>query len=149
MAARVRGGSLALKSFKDIPLENLESLLPAVRMRIPLTDRTFLYLSLLAGGTALFANLTVLGFYNLKLDFAVLLLVFGLLMVVRRRRLFQRTRDQHALDHAITLYSKSTSNNGDMLVSLVRRAQQEHLKELLLAHGFSLLLLLHQAQPRD
>ncbi|XP_078069570.1 transmembrane protein 143-like [Mustelus asterias] len=143
MAARLKKDRLVLKSFKDIPLENLEHLLPAVKMRITFTDRTFLYFTLVAGGSALFANLTVLGFYSLKVDFLLLLLLFTMLMVHRRQRLFQLKRDQHALNHANMLYNKSTSNNGELLVTLVRRAQQEHIKELMLAHAFSLLL--HQS----
>ncbi|XP_041038291.1 transmembrane protein 143-like [Carcharodon carcharias] len=146
MAARLKGGRLVLKSFKDIPLENLEHLLPAVQMRFSLRDRTFISFTLLAGGSALFANLTVLGLYSLKVDFLLLLLLFATLMVHRSQRLFQRRRDHHALNHANTLYTKSTSNNGELLVSLVRRAHQEHLKELMLAHAFRLLL--RQRQPQ-
>ncbi|GCB83699.1 hypothetical protein scyTo_0024449, partial [Scyliorhinus torazame] len=140
MAARLTNARLVLKCFKDIPLENLEHLLPAVQMRITLTDRTFLYFTLLSGGSALFANMTVLGYYSLKVDFLLVLLLFGMLMAHRRHRLFQHKRDLHALEHANMLYNKSTSNSGELLVSLVRRAQQEHIKEIMLAHTFRLLL---------
>ncbi|XP_078393669.1 transmembrane protein 143-like, partial [Cetorhinus maximus] len=148
MAARLRDGRMVLKSFKDIPLENLEHLLPAVGMRFSLTDRTFLSFTLLTGGSALFANLTVLGLYSLKVDFLLLLLLFATLMVHRTQRLFQRRRDQHALSHANMLYNKSTSNNSELLVSLVRRAQQEHLKELMLAHAFGVLLRQRRQQQQ-
>ncbi|GCC41812.1 hypothetical protein chiPu_0025674, partial [Chiloscyllium punctatum] len=136
MAARVKGGRLVLKSFKDIPLENLESLLPAVRVHLPLRDRTLLYASLLVGGTALFANLAVLGLHSLRVDFALVLGLFAVLMGYRRHRLFEQRREQHALEHAVTLYTKSTSNNGETILALVQRAQQEHVKEILLAHSF-------------
>ncbi|XP_067833749.1 transmembrane protein 143-like, partial [Heptranchias perlo] len=145
MAARLKQGRLVLKSYKDMPLEALEHLLPAVQMRITFTDRTFLSFTLVVGGSALLANMTVLGFYSLKVDFALVLLLFTTMMIHRSLRLFQLKRNQHALNHANMLYSKSTSNNGELLVAIVRRAQQEHLKEMLLAHAF---LLIQRQRPQ-
>ncbi|XP_067878433.1 transmembrane protein 143-like [Heterodontus francisci] len=146
MAARLRNGRLVLKSFKDIPLENLEHLLPSVRMRISFSDRTLLYFTLVVGGSALFANLTVLGFYSLKVDFLLLFLLFTVLMTQRSQRLFRLKRDKKALDHSTMLHDRTTSNNAELLVALVHRAQQEHMKELMLAHTFMHLVRLHH-QP--
>uniref|UniRef100_UPI00398E797E transmembrane protein 143-like n=1 Tax=Pristiophorus japonicus TaxID=55135 RepID=UPI00398E797E len=140
VAARTLAGRLILKSFKDIPLESLEHLLPKVDMHVSVIDRTFLYFTLLAGGSALFANLTVLGLYSLRVDFLLVMLLFVALMAHRYLRLLQHRRNMWALGHANMLYSKSTAHNADLLVGLVRRAQQEHLKELMLAHAFTLLL---------
>ncbi|XP_072102949.1 transmembrane protein 143-like [Mobula birostris] len=143
MAAREREGRLVLRSFKDIPLENLEHLLPAAQPRVSLPGRTSLYLSLAAGGAVLFANLIVLGLYGLRLNFALLLVLFGALMAGRLRRLSRVQRERAALAHALVLAGRCTSGNGELLAALARRAQQEQVKELMLAHAFQLLLL-HQ-----
>ncbi|XP_072884639.1 transmembrane protein 143-like isoform X2 [Hemitrygon akajei] len=143
VAAREREGRLVLRSFKDIPLENLEHLLPSAQPRVGLPGRTSLYLSLAAGGAVLFANLTVLGLYGLRLNFALLLVLFGALMAGRLRRLSRVQRERAALAHALVLASRCTSGNGELLAALARRAQQEQVKELMLAHAFQLLLL-HQ-----
>ncbi|XP_059805427.1 transmembrane protein 143-like [Hypanus sabinus] len=143
VAAREREGRLVLRSFKDIPLENLEHLLPSAQPRVSLPGRTSLYLSLAAGGAVLFANLTVLGLYGLRLNFALLLVLFGVLMAGRLRRLSRVQRERAALAHALVLAGRCTSGNGELLAALARRAQQEHVKELMLAHAFQLLLL-HQ-----
>ncbi|XP_055486321.1 transmembrane protein 143-like [Leucoraja erinacea] len=140
LVARVRTGRMVLKSFKDIPLENLEQLLPAVALRISARDRTLLLATLVTGGCALLVNLLGLGLWpGLGFSLPILILplaLFAVLMTDRAVRVFRRKREQKALNRSLVLYHKSTSNNVELLVTLAHRAQQEHVKEVLLAHVF-------------
>lgn len=51
-------------------------------------------------------------------------------------QMFGQQRSVHALELAHMLYYRSTSNNSELLSALALRAQDEHIKEALLAHTF-------------
>lgn len=53
-----------------------------------------------------------------------------------RLQMFGQQRSVHALELAHMLYYRSTSNNSELLSALALRAQDEHVKEALLAHTF-------------
>ncbi|ELK18585.1 Transmembrane protein 143 [Pteropus alecto] len=50
--------------------------------------------------------------------------------------MFGQRRSVQALELAHMLYYRSTSNNSELLSALALRAQDEHVKEALLAHSF-------------
>lgn len=51
-------------------------------------------------------------------------------------QVFGQRRSAQALELAHMLYYRSTSNNSELLSALALRAQEEHIKEALLAHSF-------------
>ena len=51
-------------------------------------------------------------------------------------QVFGQRRSAQALELAHVLYYRSTSNNSELLSALALRAQEEHIKEALLAHSF-------------
>lgn len=50
--------------------------------------------------------------------------------------MFGQRRNVQALELAHMLYYRSTSNNSELLSALALRAQDEHTKEVMLAHSF-------------
>ncbi|XP_049977164.1 transmembrane protein 143 isoform X3 [Alexandromys fortis] len=156
LAARTKRGHLVLKSFKDTPLEGLEQLLPELKVRTPMLQRAMLNLMLVVSGVVFFVNVGMVILSDLKMATSLLLLLFaafmglraskhpsprtGLLPPVRqfksRAKVFGQRRSAQALELAHMLYYRSTSNNSELLSALALRAQEEHIKEALLAHSF-------------
>uniref|UniRef100_A0A8D0GTC6 Transmembrane protein 143 n=1 Tax=Sphenodon punctatus TaxID=8508 RepID=A0A8D0GTC6_SPHPU len=142
VVARPKQAHMVLKCFKDIPLEALEQLLPSVRVRTSVLYRTLLNSMLLVSGLALFVNVGMVVLSDLKIGTDFLLLFFAAFMAFRARKVFGQRRNVHSLELAHMLYYRSTSNNSELLGTLALRAQEEHAKEVILAHSF-----LHQ-QPQ-
>ncbi|XP_044844521.1 transmembrane protein 143 [Mauremys mutica] len=136
VAARPRNAHLVLKCFKDIPLEALEQLLPAVRIRTSIFYKTLLNVTLVVSGLVLFVNVGMVVLSDLKIGTSFLLLCFAAFMTFRAWKVFGQRRNIHSLELAHMLYYRSTSNNSELLGALVLRAQEEHAKELILAHSF-------------
>ncbi|XP_075771617.1 transmembrane protein 143 isoform X4 [Pelodiscus sinensis] len=136
VAARPRHSHLVLKCFKDIPLEALEQLLPALRIRTSMFYKTLLNVTLVVSGLALFVNVGMVVLSDLKIGTSFLLLCFAAFMTFRAWKVFGQRRNIHSLELAHMLYYRSTSNNSELLGALVLRAQEEHAKELILAHSF-------------
>lgn len=57
-------------------------------------------------------------------------------MLLSHPQMFGQRRSVQALELAHMLYYRSTSNNSELLSALALRAQDEHVKEALLAHSF-------------
>ncbi|KAL8176731.1 UNVERIFIED_CONTAM: hypothetical protein K2H54_037978 [Gekko kuhli] len=136
VAARTKNTHLVLKCFKDIPLEGLEQLLPAVRVRTSILYRALLNVMLLVSGLAFFVNVGMVVLSDLKIGTTSLLLFFAAFMTFRAWKVFGQRRNVHALELVHMLYYRSTSNNSELLASLILRAQEEHAKEVILAHSF-------------
>ncbi|XP_074872117.1 transmembrane protein 143 [Carettochelys insculpta] len=136
VAARPKNSHLVLKCFKDIPLEGLEQLLPAVRIRTSIFYKTLLNVTLVVSGLVLFVNVGMVVLSDLKIGTSFLLLCFAAFMTFRAWKVFGQRRNVHSLELAHMLYYRSTSNNSELLGALVLRAQEEHAKELILAHSF-------------
>ncbi|XP_043936489.1 transmembrane protein 143 [Protopterus annectens] len=141
VAARLKNGHMILKSFKDIPLESIEQLLPEVRIRMSFFDKTLLNATLLIGGSIIFVNVGMVMLADLKIGTSFLLFVFAAFMAFRTWKVFVQRRNIHSLELSHTLYFRSTSNNMDLLVALTQRAQEEHTKEMILAYTFQKKLL--------
>lgn len=136
IAARTKNAHLVIKCFKDIPLEGLEQLLPAVRVRTSILYRALLNGMLLVSGLVFFVNVGMVVLSDLKIGTTSLLLFFAAFMGFRAWKVFGQRRNVHALELVHMLYYRSTSNNSELLASLVLRAQEEHAKEVILAHTF-------------
>ncbi|XP_044303818.1 transmembrane protein 143 [Varanus komodoensis] len=146
VAARPKNSHLVLKCFKDIPLEGLEQLLPAVKVRTSIFYRTFLNIMLIVSGLALFVNVGMVVLSDLKIGTMTLLIFFAALMAFRAWKVFRQRRNIHSLELVHMLYYRSTSNNSELLDALTLRAQEEHAKEVILAHSFLLQLQLQGHQ---
>ncbi|XP_060234879.1 transmembrane protein 143 isoform X4 [Meriones unguiculatus] len=136
LAARTKRGHLVLKSFKDTPLEGLEQLLPELKVRTPLLQRALLNLMLVVSGVVFFVNVGMVVLSDLKMATSLLLLLFAAFMGLRASKVFGQRRSAQALELAHMLYYRSTSNNSELLSALALRAQEEHIKEALLAYSF-------------
>ncbi|XP_006108505.1 transmembrane protein 143 [Myotis lucifugus] len=137
LAARTKRGHLVLKSFKDTPLEGLEQLLPELKVRTSALQRTLLNLFLVVSGVAVFVNVGMVVLTDLKMGTSLLLLFFAVFMGVRATKVSLgpgSSAFRGKLAHM--LYYRSTSNNSELLSALALRAQDEHVKEALLAHTF-------------
>ncbi|XP_053121068.1 transmembrane protein 143 isoform X2 [Hemicordylus capensis] len=138
VAARPKNAHLVLKCFKDIPLEGLEQLLPAVRVRTSILYRTLINSMLVVSGLAVFVNVGMVIMSDLKIGTSSLLIFFAALMAFRAWKAFGQRRNIHSLELVHMLYYRSTSNNSELLDALALRAQEEHTKEVILAHTFFL-----------
>ncbi|XP_068383459.1 transmembrane protein 143 isoform X3 [Eschrichtius robustus] len=136
LAARTKRGHLVLKSFKDMPLEGLEQLLPELKVRTPTLQRALLNVTLVVSGVVFFVNVGMVVLSDLKMATSLLLLLFTAFMGLRASKMFGQRRSVQALELAHMLYYRSTSNNSELLSALALRAQDEHTKEALLAHSF-------------
>ncbi|KAM4702635.1 transmembrane protein 143 [Rhinophrynus dorsalis] len=136
VAARPRNAHMVLKCFKDIPLEGLEQLLPVVKVRTSVFDRTLLNTMLLVSGGIVFVNVGMVVLTDLKIGTSFLLFCFAGFMTFRAWKVFSQHRKVHSLELAHMLYYRSTSNNSELLGALTLRAQEEHAKEVILAHNF-------------
>uniref|UniRef100_A0A803SPV4 Transmembrane protein 143 n=1 Tax=Anolis carolinensis TaxID=28377 RepID=A0A803SPV4_ANOCA len=140
VAARIKNAHLMLKCFKDIPLEGLEQLLPAVKVRTSIFYRALLNTMLIVSGLAVFVNVGMVVLSDLKIGTTTLLIFFAALMAFRAWKVFGQRRNIHSLELVHMLYYRSTSNNSEFLDALTLRAQEEHAKEVILAHSFLLQL---------
>ncbi|XP_072283444.1 transmembrane protein 143 [Pyxicephalus adspersus] len=136
LAARPKNSHMILKCFKDIPLEGLEQLLPVVKVRTSSFDRTLLNIMLLVSGGIVFVNVGMVVLTDLKIGTSFLLFFFAGFMTFRAWKVFAQRRKAHSLELAHMLYYRSTSNNAELLGALTLRAQEEHAKEVILAHSF-------------
>ncbi|XP_061444492.1 transmembrane protein 143 isoform X2 [Rhineura floridana] len=143
VAARIKNAHLVLKCFKDIPLEGLEQLLPAVKVRTSIFYRALLNSMLIVSGLAVFVNVGMVVLSDLKIGTTSLLLFFAAFMAFRAWKVFGQRRNIHSLELVHMLYYRSTSNNAELLDALALRAQEEHAKEVILAHSFLLQLQHH------
>ncbi|CAI9562939.1 unnamed protein product [Staurois parvus] len=136
LAARPKNSHMVLKCFKDIPLEGLEQLLPVVKVRTSSFDRTLLNIMLLVSGGIVFVNVGMVVVTDLKIGTSLLFFLFAGFMTFRAWKVFSQRRRAHSLELAHMLYYRSTSNNAELLGALTLRAQEEHAKEVILAHSF-------------
>lgn len=80
-----------LKSFKDIPLEGLEQLLPELKVRTPTLQRALLNVTLVVSGVAFFVNVGMVVLSDLKMATSLLLLLFAAFMGLRASKVSGHT----------------------------------------------------------
>ena len=126
-----------IKLFKDIPIEDVEALLPHAEIEMSWRDR-IMFISGGAGtlGTTatkvfkLVASFTALSKLLWVVLFGAALLTYRTFMGYRRAR---SNRDSQRTRH---LYYQNLGNNGAALHTLLSMAAQEELKEAVLAYAF-------------
>jgi hypothetical protein len=135
-------GPIILKLFKNVVAEDLETLLPDVRIRMRLLDHVKISSSV-AGGIATAAWKA---FTAAILSWWVALLVIAGFFAAAVRGMFSfvssKTRYMQTL--ASNLYFRSLANNSSVLTYLIDAAEEEECKELLLAY-----FLLYVERDRD
>ncbi|XP_017656614.1 transmembrane protein 143 isoform X3 [Nannospalax galili] len=95
--------------------------------KVPPTERRYFKRVVLAARTRR-GRLVLKSFKDTPLE--------GLEQLLPELKVFGQRRSAQALELAHMLYYRSTSNNSELLSALALRAQDEHIKEALLAHSF-------------
>ncbi|XP_013062063.2 transmembrane protein 143-like [Biomphalaria glabrata] len=141
VALRLKKDSkLILKAFKEIPLQRIEMLLPDGKVRMSLTDKSFLAASGGLAGLGILAKaVTVLA--NINVDWPILLSLVTGSMALPFWYSYQNRKNAYLIDVSRTLYFKNITNNKGLLTLLVDRAEDESLKETLLTYAFLLQTL--------
>ncbi|XP_076470686.1 transmembrane protein 143-like [Babylonia areolata] len=138
VAIRLKKDSkLMLKAFKEIPVNNLEMLLPDGTIRMNTFDKSVLASSVFIATAGLVAKVvTVLASVNFDWMLLVTLVMGG--VGVRAWTVYKNRRNAYLVDMSRTLYFKNVANNRGLLALLVDRAEDESFKEALLAYTFLL-----------
>ncbi len=126
-----RDTKLRMKSFKDIPCENLEFLLPDGKVRMGKLDKVRLSIqsSLLL---LLILATTVSNLIDLKLGTNIVLAFSAAIIFGRNISMYVNMRNRHTLRMSQTLYFKSIANSHALLPLIVDRAEDETYKAALL-----------------
>ncbi len=132
------GGTVLAKMFKDVSVENLKIIVPKVRLGMPVFDR------LKIGGTFFGSLATTI--YKLvvavTLSWWLFALVLSGLMIATFKGImsFLSSKTKYLHVFSSSLYFRSVSNNKAALTSLVDAAEEQELKEAILAY-FTLFIL--------
>jgi hypothetical protein len=129
--------AVVLKLFKDIPCEDLETLLPGAQVRISLAEQARIVLPTLSGlGLTLFklikgaAALAVAELYSLA---AMLGLIGGAIGYgLKSFHGYLRTREKHQLSLTRHLYYQNLDNNAGVIYHLLAEAEEQEFRELIL-----------------
>ena len=140
VVSRLRGDpSVRVKMFKEIPVADLEALLPHARVRMNWIDR----IKLMGGGAGMVGSTAMK--LTAALAFSRLLWVvtgaFAMLLF-RTFTGYRSVRTQRDLQRTTHLYYQNLSNNAGAIHLLIALVTQEEIKETLLAYAF-----LHAAEP--
>nr|KAG5707520.1 hypothetical protein BaRGS_012024 [Batillaria attramentaria] len=138
VAIRLKKDSkLLLKAFKEIPVHNLEMLLPDGTIRMSTMDKSVLTASVFIATAGVVAKIvTVLA--SLQVDWMLLLTLVTGAIGVRAWTTYKNRRNAYLVDASRTLYFKNVANNRGLLTLLVDRAEDESFKEALLTYTFLL-----------
>ena len=127
------GGQIILKMFKDVPVENLKIVAPKITLSLPIFDR------LKIGGTVL-GGLATTG-YKLAVAAAlstwlfVIVLCGFILALLKGVFGFLNSRTKYMQRCSSSLYYQNLSNNASAITSLVIMAEEQEIKETLLAYA--------------
>lgn len=138
VAARLRDDpNVVLKLFKDIPIADLEALLPHAEVTMSWFDRVRIW-----GGGAGTLGTTATKLLSATATLAVLskllwVILFGLATLTVRTLLgYRRARINRDWQRTRHLYYQNLSNNAGVVHSVIDMIAQEELKEALLAYAF-------------
>jgi hypothetical protein len=126
-----------LKLFKEIPMDEVEGLLPHAEPRMSWLDR----IAVLTGGagmagsaaTKIFSLLTFVAYWG---KIVVFIFVGALLMTIRTMMGYRTTRVRRDWQRTRHLYYRNLDNNAGVIHALVSMIAQEDAKETLLAYAF-------------
>ena len=130
--------AVVLKLFKDIPQEDIETLLPGASVRIGLLEQAQIVVPTLSGiGLTLFkllkgaAAVAFAGIYGL---IAFLGLISGAIGYgVKSFYSYLRTREKHQLCLTRHLYFQNLDNNAGVIYHLLAEAEEQEFREIVLA----------------
>ena len=130
-----------IKMFKDIPQMDIEMLLPATKVKMPLFDRlklggsmtsSFGYVGWKLTSGSLLSNLgTALSFWSLYTPVAMVL-GYG----YKTWYSFQVTKQTYSLQLTQSLYYQNLDNNGGVMYRLLDDAEEQETRETLLAYFY-------------
>ena len=125
-------GRFFAKMFKDVSVENLKIIVPKVRLGMPIFDR------LKIGGTVFGSLATTIykAFFALIFSWWLFAIVMSSLVIATFKGIlsFLSSRTKYLHVFSSSLYFLSVSNNEAALTSLVDAAEEQDLKEALLAY---------------
>ena len=128
---------LLLKAFKEVPINNLEMLLPDGTLHMTKVDKGILSASVFLALTGVLVKIvTVMAGYNIDLALLVTLVTGG--VAGRSWTVYKNKRQSYVLGISRLLYFKNLANNRGLLALLVDRAEDETFKEALLTYTFLL-----------
>jgi hypothetical protein len=130
--------AVVLKLFKNIPQQDVETLLPGANIRIGWLEQAKIVLPTLSGvGLTLFKLLkgaAAVAFASLYGLIAFLALVSGVVGYgLRSFYGYLRTREKYQLSLTRSLYFQNLDNNAGVLYHLVNEAEEQEFRELVLA----------------
>lgn len=132
-----RDQKLLLKSFKEIPVNNLEMLVPEGKIKIDKLDKGIIGVSVTLALVGVIAKIvTVLAALNV--DFTLIATAAGGIVAARGWNMYKNKRNHYLVDLSRLLYFKNVANNRGLLALLVDRAEDESFKEALLVYSFLL-----------
>jgi hypothetical protein len=131
--------AVVLKLFKDVPQQDVETLLPGADVRISLLEQAKIVLPTLSGvGLTIFkllkgaAAVAFVSFYGL---IAFLALISGAIGYgVRSFYGYLRTREKYQLSLTRSLYFQNLDNNAGVLYHVVNEAEEQEFREVVLAY---------------
>lgn len=136
-AARLRSdNTLTLKAFKDIPVTDLEKLLPVGTVRMGKIDRYVLMTSLGLTGLGLTAKFITILAKTATVNWPLWFAGFASLLGVRGYSAYKSNQNNYLSRLNKTLYYKNIANNRGLITLAVDRAQDESFKEVLLTYTF-------------
>lgn len=126
-----------LKLFKEIPMDEVEGLLPHAEPKMSWLDRIAVFTggAGMAGSAAtkIFSLLTFVAYWG---KIVVLIFVGALLMTIRTMMGYRTTRVRRDWQRTRHLYYRNLDNNAGVIHALVSMIAQEDAKETLLAYAF-------------
>jgi hypothetical protein len=130
--------AVVLKLFKNIPQQDVETLLPGANIRIGWLEQAKIVLPTLSGvGLTIFKLLkgaAAVAFASLYGLLAFLALVSGVVGYgLRSFYGYLRTREKYQLSLTRSLYFQNLDNNAGVLYHLVNEAEEQEFRELVLA----------------
>jgi hypothetical protein len=131
--------AVVLKLFKDIPQDDLETLLPGAWVRLGLFEQAKIVVPTLSGITLTLLKLlkgaAVLTFASLYSLLAFLGLIGGVLGYgVRSFFSYLSLRERHQLTLTRQLYYQNLDNNAGVIYHLLAEAEDQELREMVLAY---------------
>ncbi|HEX5105868.1 MAG TPA: DUF3754 domain-containing protein, partial [Pirellulaceae bacterium] len=131
--------AVVLKLFKDIPHQDVETLLPGACIRIGLIEQAKIVLPTLSGVgltiIKLLKGAAAVAFVSLYGLIAFLALISGAIGYgVRSFFGYLRTREKHQLSLTRHLYFQNLDNNSGVIYHLLNEAEEQEFREMVLAY---------------
>ncbi|XP_053402767.1 transmembrane protein 143-like [Mercenaria mercenaria] len=132
-----RDQKLMLKSFKEIPVNALEMMLPDGKIKISKMDKGLIATSVSIAVMGIVAKIVTL-LASMNVDWMLILSGVTGLADVQSWTINKNKRNRYLADLSRLLYFKNVANNRGLLALLVDRAEDESFKEALLVYTFLL-----------